>query len=114
MLMLAGVLTGTIPAAASAATCQSWSGLQPPSPGANGNELSGVAVLSPCNAWTVGSRQLPSPWDGNRFAGTIDEPAILTNVLSAADVLALYNAAQVPPVFTRVLQNPGRVLPGRT
>ena len=39
MLMLAGVVTGTIPAAASAATCQSWSGLQPPSPGADGNEL---------------------------------------------------------------------------
>lgn len=55
MLMLAGAVAGTGPAAASAATCQSWSGLQPPSPGANGNELSGVAVLSPCNAWTVGS-----------------------------------------------------------
>lgn len=54
-LMLAGFATGTVPAAASAATCQSWSGLQPPSPGADGNELGGVAVLSPCNAWTVGS-----------------------------------------------------------
>jgi ABC-type sugar transport system substrate-binding protein len=33
-LMLAGVLTGLGPAAASAATCQAWTGgQQPPSPG---------------------------------------------------------------------------------
>jgi hypothetical protein len=69
-------------------------------------DLSDTGAVDVTKGWSVGSRQLPSPWDGNRFAGTIAEPAILTNALSAADVLALYNAAQVPPVITRAVHLP--------
>jgi hypothetical protein len=35
--------------------CESWNGSQPLSPGTDINELNAVAVLSPCDAWTVGS-----------------------------------------------------------
>jgi hypothetical protein len=52
-LVLAGVLAGIAPGGASASTCESWTGLQPPNPGSN-NSLNGVTVLSSCNAWAVG------------------------------------------------------------
>jgi len=42
-------------AAASAANCQIWTGVPPPSPGGVENVLEGVAALSPCNVWTVGN-----------------------------------------------------------
>lgn len=74
------------------------------------------------NSWTIGARApytwissgvtAPAYFAGYNFAGSIDEPAIFTNALSAVDVLALYNAAQVPPVFARPLQNPGTVAAG--
>jgi hypothetical protein len=55
-LMLAGVVAGLGSAAASAATCQAWTGVQqPPSPGNGNNDLSGVTVITPCNAWAVGT-----------------------------------------------------------
>jgi Concanavalin A-like lectin/glucanases superfamily len=74
------------------------------------------------NAWTIGARA-PQAWiasgitaplyfAGYNFAGSIDEPAIFANALSAADILALYSAAQVPPVLTIALQNPGTVAAG--
>lgn len=64
------------------------------------------------NYWTIGARSPQSTkaasganvanfYNGYTFAGGIDEPAIFTNALSASDILALYNAAQVPPVITR-------------
>jgi hypothetical protein len=53
-LMLAGVLTGLEAAPASALTCQAWTGALPPSPG-QVNELAGVAVVSACNVWAVGT-----------------------------------------------------------
>jgi hypothetical protein len=74
------------------------------------------------NAWTIGARApytwvssgvtTPPYFAGYNFAGSIDEAAIFTNALSAADILALYSAAEVPPVFTRTLQNPGTVFSG--
>jgi hypothetical protein len=74
------------------------------------------------NSWTIGARApytwisggvtAPPYFAGYNFAGSIDEPAIFTNALSAADILALYSAAQVPPVLTRGLQNPGTVFSG--
>ena len=57
-------------AASTAAPCAAWTGGgQPPSPGGdNGsNNLWGVAVLSPCNAWAVGyypSQTIIARWDG--------------------------------------------------
>ena len=49
----------------------------------------------------MGSRSDPSAAEGTFFAGAIDEPAIFTNALSAADIFSVYNAAQVPPGITR-------------
>ena len=55
-LLLGGVLTGLGSTAASALTCQAWTGVQqPPSPGNGNNDLSGVTVITPCNAWAVGT-----------------------------------------------------------
>jgi len=41
-----------------------------------------------------------------RFAGSIDEPAIIGSALSATDIQNLYLAAQVPPVITRAIVPP--------
>ena len=56
-LMLVGALAGLGPDTAATATtpCESWAGTQPPSPGTADNGLSGVTVLSACNAWAVGA-----------------------------------------------------------
>src|SRR6266700_978575 len=54
-MLLAGAVTGLGPAAASAAACQAWTGVPPPSPGTSANGFNGVAVLPPCDAWAVGS-----------------------------------------------------------
>jgi hypothetical protein len=112
MLMLAGAVAGTIPAAASAATCQSWSGLQPPSPGAAGNELSGVTVLSPCNAWTVGSfnnssgqqQTLVEHWNGAAWTvvpspdpGSVDDGLNAVRAVSASDIWAV-GADDIPGI----------------
>jgi hypothetical protein len=56
-VMLADLLAGLSPVSASAAaSCQGWTGLQPPNPGATGNVLQGTAVLSACNAWAASRR----------------------------------------------------------
>lgn len=44
---------------------------------------------------------------GRFFSGLMDEVAIFTNGLSAAQVLQTYNAAQVPPIITQQPQAPG-------
>ena len=61
--------------AAAAVPCVAWTGSgQPPDPGgaASNNFLSGVAVLSPCNAWAVGGddpgQTLIAHWDGESWA----------------------------------------------
>ena len=66
----AGAPAAAIPSAA-AAPCVAWTGgEQPPDPGGSGtnNNLWGVAVLSPCNAWAVGNydpgQTLITHWDG--------------------------------------------------
>jgi hypothetical protein len=76
--VLAGLLAG-LPLTAASASCQAWSGAsQPPSPGAFENELDGVTVLSPCNAWAVGvtsdgftgadiDKTLIEHWDGTSW-----------------------------------------------
>jgi Concanavalin A-like lectin/glucanases superfamily len=50
--------------------------------------------------WSVGSRSNPNPYFGFFFAGSIAEPMILTNALSAATVSNLYNSVTLPPVIT--------------
>lgn len=73
-LVLAGMLTGLGTGAASASTCVSWTGVQPPSTGTSGNALSSVAVLSSCNAWAVGDysngtadQTLVEHWNGSTW-----------------------------------------------
>ncbi len=55
-LLLAG-LPAVAGSARAASACQSWTGVQPPDPGgpSAANALDGVAVLSSCDAWAVGS-----------------------------------------------------------
>lgn len=55
MLAMVGAITGVTAPAASAGTCQALVAGQPPSPGTSVNQLNSVTVLSPCNAWAVGS-----------------------------------------------------------
>jgi hypothetical protein len=83
-LVLTGGLAGLAPGVASAApatsaapaaSCQNWTGLQPPNPGTADNELEGVAVASACNAWAVGlefsAGSSPEPliehWNGSSW-----------------------------------------------
>ncbi|HET7244403.1 MAG TPA: hypothetical protein VFJ07_06155 [Streptosporangiaceae bacterium] len=103
-LLLAGAVTGSGPVAASVATCRSWTGAQPPSPGSVDNLLEGVAVLTPCDAWAVGSdtgssglsQTLTEHWDGSAWT-VVPSPDVagLNNQLdgvravSAADVWAV-------------------------
>lgn len=55
-VLMAGAITAASPGAAMAVSCQSWVGGQPPSPDPTTNQFNAVTVLSPCNAWAVGSR----------------------------------------------------------
>ena len=90
--LLAGAATGTEPPAASASDCQAWTGIQPPSPGADSNGLNGVTVLSPCDAWAVGSYEdspdmgqtLIEHWDGAAWT-VVPSPNVagFSNVLGA-------------------------------
>jgi hypothetical protein len=74
VLLTAGLLAGAGSAGASAAACEGWTGVPPLNPGTSGNDLSGVAVISACNVWTVGSfssggqpQTLIEHWDGSAW-----------------------------------------------
>jgi hypothetical protein len=79
-------------------------------PGTSGT----TGALDVTNAWSIGSRS--DPLDpaaeqvfaatGLRFGGLIDEPAIFNKALTASNINAIYNSAQVPPVITRGPQPP--------
>jgi len=74
--------------------------------------------------WTIGSRApdavTAGTFDnaflgqGENFDGTIFEPAIFNKALSAGDILALYNAAHVPPVITTALPQSLALVEGDT
>jgi hypothetical protein len=91
LLVMAGTVTGAGSAAASAASCQSWTGAQPLSPGSTENRLVGVAALSPCNVWAVGSYSgssatlnLIEHWDGANWTMVASpSPGTRINFLSA-------------------------------
>jgi hypothetical protein len=113
-LVLAGGLFGpglSAPAAPAAPTapCQSWTGVPPPGPGAEGNVLNGVAVVSACDAWAVGSasdgtstQPLIEHWDGARwtvvpgpvFGGSFSTLRSVAAV-SASDVWAVGSSTDV-------------------
>ena len=72
--VVAGALVGIAPGGASASSCVSWTGVQPPNPSSSVNILSSVAVLSSCNAWAVGSyfngtarQTLIEHWNGSSW-----------------------------------------------
>ncbi len=74
-LLLAAMLTGLGLGVASAATCVSWTGMQPSNPSSSTNVLQGVAVASSCRAWTVGYysngtayQTLIARWNGSSWA----------------------------------------------
>ncbi len=71
-----GLLTGVgASAMASSATCENWTGTQPPDPGTETNKLFGVAILAGCDAWAVGddrgsdnvTRTLIEHWNGSSW-----------------------------------------------
>jgi hypothetical protein len=102
-LVLAGALTGLVPAGASAATCQSWTGTQPPDPGTSSNILNGITVLSACNAWAVGLQSdgriattLIEHWNGASWTvvpspspGTTESELQAIRARSATDIWAV-------------------------
>src|SRR5260221_14769996 len=64
-LVVTGVLAGPGSAGASGSTCQNWTGVPPP-----GRVLTGVAVVSACDAWAVGydsSKTLIEHWNGSAW-----------------------------------------------
>jgi hypothetical protein len=74
MLLTMAAVAVVSPAGASASTCQSWVGPQPPSPGSASNELNAVTVISPCDAWVVGAssssgkqQNLIEHWNGGSW-----------------------------------------------
>jgi hypothetical protein len=104
-LLLAGALAGLGPSPAQAATagCQAWSGVQPPSPGAD-TLLNGVTVLSACNAWAVGSffaadgtqQTLIEHWDGSNWSvipspspGTVGNVLLSVRAASPSNIWAV-------------------------
>src|SRR5215467_400362 len=101
-LVLAGGLTGLVPAA-SAAPCQNWTGVLPPSPGSTGNVLDGVALVSACDAWAVGfgsgggsNQTLIEHWDGAAWTvipapspGTAFSTLTSVRAVSATDAWAV-------------------------
>jgi hypothetical protein len=77
-LALAGLTGAGVPVSVSASSCAGRA--QPPNPSGFGNFLSGVAVLSSCNAWAVGGESIGSTdqtlivhWNGTKWLET-DSP----------------------------------------
>jgi hypothetical protein len=104
MLLAATALPAFGARTSSAATCPSWSGVQPPNPGTVRNELIGVAVLSPCDAWAVGrsgnaakdEHSLIEHWNGSSWTvrpspvpGSIKSRLLGVHAISAADIWAV-------------------------
>ncbi len=100
-VVMASVLAGPGAGAASAATCVSWTGLEPPNPGSV-NHLNGVTTVSSCRALAVGQywngfayQTLIARWNGTGWtqqsspnpAGSNDD-----NVLSGVAATSASNA----------------------
>jgi hypothetical protein len=99
-LLITSLLASAGQAAASGAACQNWTGTQPTSPGASGNELFGVAVLSACDAWAVGDdvtsnggrQTLTEHWNGSSWTVVPSpDPASPDNVLSSVRAVSRTN-----------------------
>jgi hypothetical protein len=58
VLLAASALVGIGQGTANASTCVSWTGSSPVNPSSDGDTLTGVSVLTPCDVWAVGDRQV--------------------------------------------------------
>jgi hypothetical protein len=79
-LLLGGVLTGLGSTAASALTCQAWTGGQPLNPNdtGSGDGLTGVDQLSACNVWVAGGSPggtLIEHWTGGSTWTVVPSPS---------------------------------------
>src|SRR5215472_1382884 len=97
-LVVAATLIGLTPGAASAATCVSWTGRQPPNPSSISNTLSGVAVASSCRAWAVGYydtggafQTLIARWNGTSWAQQTSPNPGDSNFLNGAAAISTSN-----------------------
>src|SRR5258706_12516754 len=113
-LLMAGLLIGSWPAAASASGCESWTGVQPLSPGTTFNALEGVTVLSPCDAWAVGAEfsgtaeaTLIEHWNGSGWTtvpspnpGTVSNLLVSVRAVSQTNIWAVgsYSDSNSPGV----------------
>ncbi|HEY5988780.1 MAG TPA: hypothetical protein VIV12_20730, partial [Streptosporangiaceae bacterium] len=100
-LLIAVVLTGAGPGRASASACVSWTGTQPPAPNSPPDyRFNGVAVLSRCNAWAVGSYSGPTSyqtlidhWNGSEWKQVASpNPGSERNQLVAVAAVSASNA----------------------
>jgi hypothetical protein len=75
-----------------------------------------VGAVDVTNWWTIGSRGTDLNFLGQEmsFGGWISEPAIFNYALSSVQISNLYSVAQVPPILTASLVNPGTVPKGNT
>jgi hypothetical protein len=71
ILLAAGALVGIGPGTAAASTCVSWTGSGSANPSDDGDALTGVSVVTPCDVWAVGYQQagfisqtLTEHWNG--------------------------------------------------
>ncbi len=113
-LLMAGLLIGSWPAAASASGCESWTGVQPLSPGTTFNALEGVTELSPCDAWAVGAEfsgtaeaTLIEHWNGSGWTtvpspnpGTVSNLLVSVRAVSQTNIWAVgsYSDSNSPGV----------------
>ena len=101
-LLTAALVTAPGASTASAASCELWTGVPPPSPGATENELDGMRALGPCNVWAVGFYQnvtngqilsLAEHWNGTAWkVMSTPSPDSDRNVLSAVGAATINDA----------------------
>ena len=115
-LVTAGLVVAPGAAAAPAASCELWTGVPPPSPGASENELDGMRALGPCNVWAVGFYQnvtngqilsLAEHWNGTAWkVMSTPSPDSDRNVLSAVGAATINDAWAVGQYFPSSTTNP--------
>src|SRR5947208_3629793 len=97
-LALAATLTGSAPAGASPAPCESWTGVPPPSPG-SANFLQAIKPVSANDAWAVGTyssggafKTLTAHWDGTAWTQVTSPNPGPTNELESVAATSASNA----------------------
>jgi len=70
------------------------------------SDPSGPTAVPNNPPWTIGALSDPNQSEGWFFDGDIADPAIFNKALSAAQILALYNASKAPAVITTPLAAP--------